>query len=65
MRLTFIYKSKTEVRLARIKSLRRIQKANVKYTANHNPTVTNDKYIKNNLTLLARIPNVSAKREET
>jgi|GEM_PF-3306026 len=39
----FYYKSKTELRLALIKSFKRIQKANIKYTANHNPTVTKDK----------------------
>lgn len=34
------YKSNTEVLLARTKSFNRIQKANVKYTPNHNPAVT-------------------------
>ena len=36
------YKSNTEVLLARIKSFNRNQKANVKYTPNHNPAVTKD-----------------------
>ena len=32
---------------------------------NHKPTVTKDIYIKNNLTLVARMPSLSAKREDT
>ena len=35
------YKSKTEVRFALTKSFNRIQNANVKYTPNPNPAVTN------------------------
>lgn len=38
----YFYKSKTELRFARIKSLSRIQKAIVRYTPNPNPAVTND-----------------------
>ena len=34
------YKSKTEVRLPRIKSFNLIQKAKVRYTPNHKPAVT-------------------------
>ncbi len=40
--LNFFYKSKTELRLARIKSFKRIQKAKVKYTPNHKPAVTKE-----------------------
>jgi hypothetical protein len=59
------YKSKTDVLLARIKSFNLIQKANVKYTPNHNPAVTKDIYIKNRRTLVTRIPNLSANLEDT
>ena len=59
------YKSNTEVRLPRIKSFNLIQKANVRYTPKPKPTVTKEMYIKNRRTLEARIPNLSAKREET
>lgn len=37
-----IYKSNTEVRLARIKSFNLIQKAKVKYTPNPSPAVTKE-----------------------
>lgn len=40
--LKLIYKSKTDVLFARIKSFKRIQNANVRYTPNPKPTVTNE-----------------------
>lgn len=59
------YKSKTEVRFARTKSFSFIKKATVRYTPNPNPTVTNEMYTKNKRTLVARMPSLSARREDT
>ena len=41
------------------------QKASVKYTPNQSPTVTKEMYIKKRRTLVARIPSLSASREDT
>ena len=60
-----IYKSKTEVRLAKIKSLRRSQKASIKYNTKLAPKEKKLLYIKNKRTGLARIPRRSANREQT
>lgn len=59
------YKSKTELLLVLIISFNFKRKANVKYKPKPKPTVTKDMYMKNNLTLVALIPNLSAKREAT
>ena len=60
-----IYKSKTEVRLAKIKSFRRNQKANIRYKTKPIPNEKKLVYIKNKRTGLARIPRRSASREHT
>lgn len=62
---TAFYKSNTDDLFALIKSLSFIQKAKVRYTPNHKPAVTKDTYIKNNRTLVTRIPKLSASREDT
>lgn len=59
------YKSNTEVRLVYTKSLSLIQNASVRYSIKPNPSVAKEEYIKNILTFLARIPNLSATLEET
>lgn len=59
------YKSKTELLLVFIMSFNFKRKAKVRYNPNPKPTVTKDIYMKNKRTFVARIPNLSAKREAT
>jgi len=59
------YKSNTELRLVYTKSFNFKRNAVVKYIAKDTPRVAKVKYIKNNRTFFARIPNLSANLEET
>lgn len=59
------YRSKTELLFVRIISLSFKRNAIVKYNPKPKPTVTKVMYTKNNLTLVARIPNLSASLEAT